>query len=78
MNDRLTALAARGKERARLEVSGLVPDAVRLLRNRMRREPALRSRLVRFVETRRAVALRGRLVPDELRLFLVADAAMDG
>lgn len=78
MADRLKVLAARGKERSRLEVGGLVPDAVRLLRNRMRRDPALRARLVRFVETRREGALRGRLVSDELRLYLVADAALDG
>lgn len=78
LDDRLKVLAARGKERSRLEVSGLVPDAVRLLRNRMRRDPGLRTRLVRFVEARREGAMRGRLVSDELRLYLVADAALDG
>lgn len=78
MGDRLKVLAARGKERSRLEVSGLVPDAVRQLRNRMRRDPGLRTRLVRFVEARREGAMRGRLVSDELRLYLVADAALDG
>lgn len=77
LDDRLKVLAARGKERSRLEVSGLVPDAVRLLRNRMRRDPGLRTRLVRFVETRREGAMRGRLVSDELRLYLVADAALE-
>lgn len=77
LDDRLKVLAARGKERSRLEVSGLVPDAVRLLRNRMRRDPGLRTRLVRFVEARREGAMRGRLVSDELRLYLVADAALE-
>jgi hypothetical protein len=77
LNDRLRALAVRGRDRVKAETLVLAPEAIRTLRNRIRRDDGLRARLGRFVEARREAVARGRLKPEELRLYLVADVCLE-
>jgi hypothetical protein len=75
--DRLRTMASRSRDQARRGTRDLLPEEVRAMRRKLTADPDLRASIVRFVEARRESAARGRLLGNEARVYLVADAALE-
>jgi hypothetical protein len=75
--DKLRAMANRSRDQARRGTREALPNEVRAMRRKLTSDPDLRANVVRFVESRREAAARGRLAGNEARVYLVADAALE-
>jgi hypothetical protein len=73
----LRTMASRSRDQARRGTRDLLPEEVRAMRRKLTADPDLRASIVRFVEARRESAARGRLLGNEARVYLVADAALE-
>jgi hypothetical protein len=75
--EQMRGRATRGRDTARADAVAIAKDAVFSLRSRFEAEPTLRARAHAFVELKRALVARGNLTGDQLRFYLIADAALD-
>ena len=75
--EKLRTAAGRSRDLGRRTTREVAPEEVRAMRRKLVSDPDLRGSIVRFVEERREAIAKGRLIGNEARVYLVADAALE-
>jgi hypothetical protein len=75
--EKLRKAANRSRDQARRATRDMLGPQVRSMRHKLVSDPDLRASIVRFVEGRREAMAKGRIIGNEARVYLVADAALE-
>jgi hypothetical protein len=75
--DKIRVLAMKSRDQSRRGTREYARAEVRAMRQKLTSDPALRAIVVRFVETRKEAATKGRLSGNPARVYFVADAALE-